>query len=95
MLGDPEEGYGYVGVWAVDAAGCGVVDQPGAANFAVITRATFRDGEKAYFGSFGPLVDGKATLTVRAAQGSRTIALEQTATDALTVDGKALIRCTQ
>ena len=95
VLGDPEEGYGYVGVWAVDAAGCGVVDTPTATDFAVITRSTFRDGPKAYFGNFGPLVDGKLSITMRAAQGTRTIALEQTAPDALTVDGKALIRCTQ
>jgi hypothetical protein len=94
-VGDPEEGYGYVGVWAVDAAGCGVIDTPAATDFAVITRATFRDGPKAYFGNFGPLVDGKLSVTVRAAQGTRSIALEQTAPDALTVDGKALIRCTQ
>src|SRR5690606_3067376 len=50
ILGDSEEGYGYIGVWAVDAAGCGVVDTPAATDFAVITRATFRDGPKAYFG---------------------------------------------
>ena len=95
ILGDAAEGYGYVGVWAVDAASCSTVDQPGATNFAVITRSTFRDGDKAYFGNFGALADGKLSITVRAAQGSRTIAIEQTAPDTLTVDGKALIRCTQ
>jgi hypothetical protein len=95
VLGDAEEGYGYVGVWAVDATTCGTVDQPGATNFAVITRSTFRDGDKTYFGSFGALEDGKLSITVRAAQGTRTIALEQTAPDTLSVDGKAMIRCTQ
>ena len=95
ILGDAEEGYGYIGVWAVDAAGCSVVDQPSASDFAVITRSTFRDGPKAYFGNFGPAADGRLSVTVRAAQGTRTIVLEQTAPDALTVDGKALIRCVQ
>ena len=76
-------------------AACGTVDQPGASNFAVITRSTFRDGDKAYFGNFGALADGKLSITVRAAQGSRTIAVEQTAPDTLNVDGKAMIRCTQ
>jgi hypothetical protein len=95
ILGDAAEGYGYVGVWAVDATACGVVDQPSASDFAVITRSTFRDGPKAYFGNFGPATDGKLSITVRAAQGTRTIAIEQTTPDALTVDGKALIRCVQ
>lgn len=93
--GDPEPGYGYVGVWALDAASCASVDQTGATNFAVVTRKTFRDGPKGYFGTFGPLVDGKLSITVRAAQGTRTIVMEQSAPDALTVDGKALIRCVQ
>ena len=93
IVGDPEPGYGYVGVWALDAAACGTVDQPAASNFAVVTRTTFRDGPKAYFGNFGPLSDGKLSLTVRAAQGTRTIVMEQSTPDALTVDGKALVRC--
>jgi hypothetical protein len=95
ILGDAAEGFGYVGVWAVDAATCGTVDQAGATNFAVITRSTFRDGDKTYFGNFGPLADGKLSITVRAASGTRTIAVEQTAADTLSVDGKAMIRCTQ
>jgi hypothetical protein len=93
--GDETEGYGYVGAWAVDAAACGTIDQPNAGKFAVITRSTFRDGEKAYFGNFGPLVDGKVSITVRAAQGTRTIAIEQAAADTLTVDGTAMVRCVQ
>lgn len=95
IAGDPEDGYGYVGVWAVDAAGCAAVDQPNATDFAVITRSTFRDGPKSYFGQFGALQAGKLSITVRAAQGTRTIVIEQTTLDALTVDGKALIRCVQ
>lgn len=95
MLGDAEAGYGYVGVWAVDAATCGTVDTAGATNFAVITRSTFRDSDKPYFGNFRPLEDGKLTVKVRAAQGTRSIALEQSAPDALSIDGKALIRCVQ
>ncbi len=92
--GNATEGFGYVGVWAVDAAGCAVIDQPAAKDFAVISTGTFRDGPKAYFGSFGALADGKLSITVRAAQGTRTIALEQTTPDALTIDGKAYLRCT-
>lgn len=95
ILGDKEAGYGYVGVWAVDAAACGAVDQPNASNFAVITRSTFRDGPKSYFGQFGALEAGKLSITVRAAQGTRTIVIEQAMPDALTVDGKALVRCVQ
>ena len=91
--GNATEGFGYVGVWAVDAAGCAAIDQPAAANFAVVTTSTFRDGPKAYFGNFAGLVDGKLSVTVRAAAGTRTIAIEQAAPDTLTVDGKALIRC--
>jgi len=45
--------------------------------------------------NFAALADGKLSITVRAASGTRTIALEQTAPDALSVDGKAMIRCTQ
>ncbi len=71
------------------------VDDPGATNFAVITRSTFRDSDKPYFGNFRPLEDGKLTVKVRAAQGTRSIALEQSAPDALSIDGKALIRCVQ
>ena len=93
IAGDPEPGYGYIGVWALDAAACGTVDPPGASTFAVVTRTTFRDGPKAYFGNFGPLADGKLSITVRAAQGTRTIVMEQSTPDALTVDGKALVRC--
>jgi len=92
--GNATEGFGYVGVWAVDAAACAVIDQPAAKDFAVISTGTFRDGPKAYFGSFGALADGKLSITVRAAQGTRTIALEQTTPDALTIDGKAYLRCT-
>ncbi len=92
--GNATEGFGYVGVWAVDAAGCAAIDTATAKDFAVISTGTFRDGPKAYFGSFGALADGKLSITVRAAQGTRTIAIEQAAADTLSVDGKALIRCT-
>lgn len=87
--GSATEGLGYVGVWAVDAAACATIDQAGAANFAVITTATYRDGPNASYGNFGVLKDGK--LTIKA--GARTIAVEQTSPDALTIDGKAYIRC--
>lgn len=88
--GRADEGYGYVGVWAVDAAGCAAIDTATAANFAVITNATFRDGPSANFGNWGQMKDGK--LTIKA--GARSLIVEQSAPDTLTIDGKALIRCT-
>ncbi len=55
----------------------------------MITTVTFRDGPSASYGNFAGLVDGKGTLTA----GSRTITLEQTAPDALTVNGVAMVLC--
>lgn len=91
--GDTRPGYGYVGVWAAEAATCASIADPGSAKFAVITDATFRDGERAYFGSFAPMTDNKLSLTVRAAAGTRTINLELAGPDSLSVDGTALLRC--
>jgi len=78
-------------VWAKDPAGCAAIGTPAAADFAVITVATFRDGPSAAYGNFGAMSGGKATLN---ASGPRSIALEQSTPDALTIDGKAYIRCT-
>ncbi|MEO6012984.1 MAG: hypothetical protein ABIQ30_05300, partial [Devosia sp.] len=90
--GDQKEGFGYLGVWATDAAACGTVDQPGGAGYVVITKGTFRDGSAvASYGNFKALADGKVTLN---ASGGKTVELAQSAADALTVDGKALVRCT-
>lgn len=92
--GNAAEGFGYVGVWAADAASCAAIDTAGASNFAVITSATFRDGPSASYGNFGQMTGGKLTINAGGASGQRTIVVEQTSPDALTVDGKALIRCT-
>ena len=73
--------------------GIGRIANPGDAKFAVITDATFRDGERAYFGTFAPMTDNKVALTVRAAAGTRTITLELAGPDNLNVDGTALLRC--
>lgn len=88
------DGFGYVGAWAVDAAACGTIDQPGStARFAVVTANSFRDGPSAGYGNFGPLVDGKLTASV-VGGSTPSITLEQSAPDTLTVNGTAMIRCT-
>jgi hypothetical protein len=92
--GSTAEGFGYVGVWAKDAAACAAIGTATETDFAVITGSTFRDGPSASYGNFGPLADGKATLEAGGSAGSRSIAIEQTSPDALTIDGKAYIRCT-
>ena len=92
--GSTAEGFGYVGVWVLDAAGCAAIGTPGASGFAVITTSTFRDGPSAAYGNFGALVGGKLTLQAGGAGGQRSIAVEQTTADALTIDGKSYVRCT-
>ncbi len=88
--GNAADGRGYVGVWAKDAAGCAAIGTAAEADFAVITLATFRDGPSALFGNFKALADGKTTLMA----GDRSIALEQSSADALSIDGTAYVRCT-
>jgi hypothetical protein len=92
--GKADEGYGYVGVWATDAAACGTVDQSGATGYTVITTSTFREGDATMFGNFKPMADGKLTVSITDGANRRDVVLEQTSLDALTVDGQALIRCT-
>ena len=89
--GSKADGFGYVGVWSKDPAGCAAIGSATAADFAVITTSTFRDGPSAVYGNFGALTGGKLTLQ---ASGPRSVALEQTTPDALTIDGKAYVRCT-
>jgi len=91
--GSKDEGRGYVGVWATDASICAAIGSPAATGFAVITISTFRDGPSAAYGNFGVLKDGKLTLQMGGASGQRSVALEQTAPDALSIDGKAYVRC--
>ena len=88
--GSKTDGLGYIGVWAKDAATCATIGDPSATGFAVITTATYRTGPSAEFGAFSAMTDGKITLEV----GDKTIALEQTSPDALTIDGVAMVRCT-
>lgn len=89
--GSATEGYGYVGVWAKDAATCAMIGDPGTSGFAIITTATFRDGATAEFGAFSAMgADNKLT----AEAGDRNITLELTGPDALTVDGTPMVRCT-
>lgn len=88
------DGLGYIGVWAKDAAGCAQIDQSGAADFAVITRSTFRNGTNACFGNFGAMADGKLSLSMGCTAGPATVALAQSTPDTLQVnDGPTLIRC--
>ena len=84
---------GFVGVWATDAAACAAIGTATEANFAVITSSTFRDGPSAAYGNFSALKDGKGTLAAGGASGQRSIAVEQASPDALTIDGKAYVRC--
>src|SRR5690606_10385327 len=70
---------GYLGVWATDAAGCASVDQPGATEYAVITRISLRQGEDRLLLDAVPAKDGKATLTA----GDTTIEIVQTGPDAI------------
>jgi hypothetical protein len=91
--GSTADGFGYVGVWVVEAADCADIGTARAKNFAVITSSTFRDGPSAAYGNFSALKDGKGTLAAGGASGQRTIQVEQTTPDALTIDGKAYVRC--
>jgi hypothetical protein len=96
--GSTVEGMGYVGVWAKDAAGCAAIDQPAAADFAVITNSTIRQGANACYGNFAPLKDGKASLPVGcpAAGNSPVVDISMASPDALQIDaGPALIRCSK
>ena len=91
--GSKADGMGFVGVWATDAAACAAIGTATEANFAVSTSSTFRDGPSAAYGNFSALKDGKGTLAAGGASGQRTIQVEQTSPDALTIDGKAYVRC--
>ena len=92
--GSTKDGLGYIGVWAKDAATCGTLAAPAAGDFAVITLSTFRNGPSALFGNFaGGLKDGKASFNMGGASGQQTLTLEQSAPDALTVNGTAMVRC--
>jgi hypothetical protein len=91
--GSAIEGFGYVGVWAADASACATIETA-SSGFAVITGSTFRDGPSAAYGNFGPLTDGKATLEAGGTGGSRSIAIEQTSRDTLSINGKDYVRCT-
>lgn len=87
------DGFGYVGVWAVDPATCATIDQPGSTGaFAVVTANSFRNGPNAGFGNFGPLMDGKLTATV-VGGSTASITLEQDLADTLKVNGTAMVRC--
>jgi len=91
--GSKADGFGFVGVWAKDAAACAAIGSASEADFAVITTSTFRDGPSAAYGNFSALKDGKGTLAAGGASGQRSIAVEQASSDALTIDGKPYIRC--
>jgi hypothetical protein len=91
--GSATDGFGYVGVWAKDAAGCAQIGSAAAADFAVITGATFRNGPSACYGNFGALADGKASLSMGCSSGQQTVAVEQSSADALSINGTTLVRC--
>jgi hypothetical protein len=87
--GSTADGFGYIGVWAKDAATCAAIGDPSATGFAVITTSTYRTGPSAQFGAFGAMTDGKISLEV----GDKTVALEQASPDTLSIDGVAMVRC--
>ena len=92
--GNSNEGFGYIGVWAADAAGCLTVDQPGAKDFAVITTATVRTGDSACYKNNQPLADGKLTINALCSGGTKeTVEIAMSTPDAITVNGTSLIRC--
>ncbi|MEQ1899900.1 MAG: hypothetical protein ABL866_04115, partial [Devosia sp.] len=75
--GSAVEGMSYVGVWAEDAAGCALVDQPSGEKYAVITGATVRIGATgACYGNNQPLVDGKATLNVGCPSQGKSVSID-------------------
>jgi hypothetical protein len=61
--------------------------------FAVITNSTFRDGPSACYGNFSALADGKGTFSMSCSGAPRTVQVEQSTPDALTIDGTAMTRC--
>ena len=87
--GSKDPGFGYIGVWAKDAAGCDALGTPMAANFAIITKSAYRAGMDVASGTFGPMTDGKVSLQA----GDKTVALEQTSPDALGINGVVMVRC--
>jgi hypothetical protein len=89
LAGDKQEGFGYVGVWAIDYQTCRRIDKSGNAVFAVITRSTFRNGPKAWFGNFGSMTDGRLLLST---SGQR-VELQQLWGNTLAVNGRPLVKC--
>ena len=86
----------YVGVWAKDAAGCAQIDQPGEADFLVITRSTLRVAAGTCYGNFPAAVDGKATFIAGcpSAGGNASFSIVQSGPDTLQINGGAqLVRC--
>ena len=86
----------YVGVWAKDAAGCAKIDQPGAADFLVITASTLRVSSGTCYGNFPPATDGKASFTAGcpSAGGNADFTHRPAAPDAMQINGGAmLVRC--
>jgi hypothetical protein len=88
--GSTVDGFGYVGVWAKDAATCATIGAPDASGFAVITTTSYRDGPTATTGTFGPLSAGNVSLDV----GGLTVSLMQISPTSLSINGVAMIRCT-
>ena len=92
--GSTVDGFGYVGVWAKDAAACAQIAAPNATDFTVITAATFRNSAGSCTGAFGALADGKASLAMSCAGAASTVTVAQSAPDTLTInDGPELVRC--
>lgn len=80
-------------MWVRNPDDCALIDQPGAKDFAIITRETFRDGPRASFGGFPAMTDDKVTIAALAANGRRFFDLEQKGPDVLLINGDVYVRC--
>jgi hypothetical protein len=92
--GSTHDGFGYIGVWTASAADCVQIGLPSStAGFAVITTSTYRDGPSACYGNFKGMTDGKGALQMSCSGTQKSVQLEQSTPDSLSIDGKAMVRC--
>lgn len=91
--GDKASGFEYVGVWSSATSSCGNVDKSGEDRFAVITRATFREGSRTFYGNFGGLDHNKLRIVARDGGATRVANLAMLSVDRMSIDGQPYIRC--
>ncbi len=81
--------YPYLGVWAPDAAACETVDKADG-DFTVITKVSLRVGTELSLTDAVTPKDGAATLV----SGDKTFVIIQSGPDQISVNARALVRCT-